>query len=287
MLISFFIHYLNLYYNSVGKFLGGIIMEETKLQKLIRGYHSFSHARKAYIRRVLVSLRDKSKEREDAIKMVDEWSFTNSIENVREVEYGFSKCQLCNHPENVYQYRIRNSETNQTIWTGSVCITNFAIPVYKDNGERVTSDEEIDEIFKENVKEIKEQRRLELISALIDDINTNAEKPYTPTDDNKDKGVYTLKQMKLISVMYNKANGNFISDDYISLFKVNMRLKRNKEELQELAPYQWVQFEPILGKYMFDEKHGFNKDMMKRALGIIEKYKPEKKEKFMKKVGMV
>lgn len=260
---------------------------KTRLHYMVENFNKFSGAKQAYIRRVLKSLMVKSKEKENAEIMINEWSFINKPENVREVNY--LKCNLCGQPENVYQFRITNKVTGNHIWTGSVCIENFSIPVFDTEGKRIEDEKEIEVIFKSNVKEMKEQKRLELINSLLEDLNNISKEKgwdgYKPTDDNKEKGIFTLRQMKYISFLYNKAFNNFISDDYISLFKVNMRLKRNKDELKELQPYQWGQFSPMLGKYMFKPEHGFTEEVRKKAIKIMSYYKPENVEKFTKKVG--
>ena len=105
------------------------------------------------------------------------------------------------------------------------------------------------------------------------------------TEDNLEQGIFTLKQLKLISAKYRDVYGDFISDDYISLFKINMRLKRNKEELLRLKPFHWAQFFPIFGKYIFIEKNGFTEEMRKKAENILRYYKPEQVEKFINKIG--
>jgi hypothetical protein len=262
-------------------------MANEKLHYLIKNYTRFSPAKQAYIKRVILSMRRYSREIRKTPLMIDEWRFIDLPDNVREVDY--FKCELCGQPENVYQFRIQNTVTGGYIWTGSVCIENFSIPVYNKEGERVTDEEEISEIFKSNVKDMKEQKRIDLIKSLINDINemsklNGGNVEYKLTDKNEE-GVFTLKQMKFISSLYLKAYGDFISDDYIELFKVNMRLKANKETLKSLEPYQWGQFYPILGKYMFESKHGFTEDIKNKTISIIKYYKPEKVEKFLKKVG--
>jgi len=247
---------------------------------MIENYNNFSGARQAYIKRVILSLRPLSFEKKNTKVMIDEWYFQNLSENVREVNY--LNCELCGQPENVYQFRIVNKITNNYIWTGSVCIENFSIPVYNKTGKLVTSEKEINDIFKDNKKDIKEQKRLVLIESLINDINKSG-KNFTMTDENREKGVYTLKQLKFISLLYKEVYDNFIPEDYISLFKVNMRLKRNTTELLNLKPFHWAQFYPIFGKYMFDTKHGFTNDVRISAKNIINKYRPEYLENFLKK----
>jgi hypothetical protein len=267
-------------------------MENNRLIEMINNYNSYSASKKAYIKRVLSSLREKSSERKDLVVMVNEWSFENKDENIREVDY--IQCELCGQPENVYQFKIINKVTNEYIWTGSVCIENFSIPVYN-KGKRLTNEDDINKIFKQNVKEIKEQKRLELIKAFIDNLNKPSTiiyldrpvryfKPYTMTKTNTEDGVYTLAQLKLIAAKYSDKYDNFITDDYISLFKVNMRLDKNKETLRELKPYQWAQFYSVLGKYMFTEENGFTEEVKQKAINNMKYYRPEYLSRFLKKI---
>jgi hypothetical protein len=265
-------------------------MINEKLKLLVSNYHNFSPAKQAYIKRVILSMRGKSKHNQKGktMLMVDEWHFTNSPENVREMDR-YTKCELCGQPENIFQFKIRNKLTNQHIWTGSVCIKNFSIKVFRDNGDEITDEREIDTIFVNNVSELKEQKRLDLLHSLISDINQQGKEKglaeYKMSDDNKDSGVFTVKQLKLISLLYLKVYDDFISEDYISLFKVNMRLKRNKEELLKLQPFHWGQFFPIFGKYIFVEKNGFNDEVKQSVINIISHYRPEYLDNFMKKVS--
>jgi hypothetical protein len=266
-------------------------MANEKLKFLMNNYSKFSPSKKAYIKRVLTSMRRKSQnwQKGKSEEMIDEWSFTNSEFNVREMDR-YTKCELCGQPENIFQFRIQNELTGQSIWTGSVCITNFSIPVYDSEGKRIEKEKDIEDIFKDNVKDIKEQKRLDLLKSLINDINTMGkeqgfENEYKLTQENEEDGVFTLKQLKMISAMYLKVYNDFISEDYINLFKVNMRLKRNKEELLKLEPFHWCQFYPIFGKYIFIKKNGFTDEVRQKAMNIISYYRPEYLDNFLKKVG--
>lgn len=263
-------------------------MTNKKLLDLIKNFDSFNSTKKAYIARVIDNLRKKSYHKNDKELMVNEWLFIDHPDNIRElVEH--EECQLCGKPENIYQFRIQNKITMEHIWTGSICIKNFSIPVFDSDGERIKSVQKMDSIFNTNIKELKEKKRLELIKILIEGINKELKKKgsdrnYQMTYSNKKEGSFTAKQMKFLARLYKDVYDDFIPEEYIKLFKINMRMGRNKEELKSFTAFQWAQFSPILHKSHYCEKKGFTEEKKQSAINIVKYVREEYHDSLMKKI---
>jgi len=60
-----------------------------------------------------------------------EWHFT---EETIDYEDTVEDCQLCDHEQLRYHFKIENEYTNKELWVGSQCILKFQVRVYDDSG---------------------------------------------------------------------------------------------------------------------------------------------------------
>ncbi|MUJ26358.1 hypothetical protein [Aliivibrio fischeri] len=79
-----------------------------------------------------------------------EWLFSGEV-----VDYGHVcvECQLCEHDELRYHYKINNEFTNNSLWVGSSCILRFEeIVVFNENSEAVTSKDDRRKVLERALK---------------------------------------------------------------------------------------------------------------------------------------
>lgn len=82
----------------------------------------------------------------------EEWSFT-----METIDHGLPSeiCQLCEHEELRYHFKIKNALTNNVLWVGSQCILKFNISVFEQGCRLSTSD------AKKKLERLMQQMRLQ------------------------------------------------------------------------------------------------------------------------------
>lgn len=66
-----------------------------------------------------------------------EWLFSGEV-----IDYGeaYEQCELCEHDELRYHYKIDNKQTSKSLWVGSSCILRFEeIVIFDENENQVTA----------------------------------------------------------------------------------------------------------------------------------------------------
>lgn len=265
------------------------------IEMLIENINSQSERKKTYLRRIITSLRRKSSDKykhigalstnDMVIEMLKEWIFIHSSSNIREVN-GLN-CELCNHPDTIYQYRIKNTKTDEAIWTGSSCILNFSIDVSVD-GKILDKDKDKEAYFRGQVADIKDTKRKSAILDLIQSINVNLpenEISFVPTEKNVSTGVYSMKQILLITRLYHIAFDEFIPTESIELFKISFRIKKNKEAFEELEYWQICQLFPIVSKSILQKEEYFPKEKRRKCYIYLGKNSPFLLKKLKRMLG--
>lgn len=204
-----------------------------------------------------------SKEIKEAI---EEWQFTGETVDYEEA---IEICLLC-YKENLrYHYRIANNLTNNQLWVGSKCITKFGIPVYDENGKRL-SIKEAESLFNTLQNKMRLDSCIKTLEDLAkkenNDILTNALTYY------KKNGVLTPKQAR---VVFWRLKTNNI-DHHPSFFKVCLNKHKYQQDLKEIpTPHVhnfWEALSPSQKKMAQDLGHKSPKDF------VSESYKFPQKE---------
>jgi len=239
--------------------------------------------KRGYLERALSSLKKNSQNSElnQELEMIKEWIFQCSPENMRVIKSG-TNCELCGKNDNVYQYQIINYTTKRRLWVGSSCIMNFNIPSYDELGKRLEG-ENLRKLFEKMVRSTKENQRVELLKDFSLQLSEDSKGKFKPYDSCLNDGFYSIKMIKYLSVVYYDIHKEFIPVEYLQLMKVNMRLKKNKDELHKFSSFHWSQFVPILSGNFFIEKYGFTEEVRKDTRTRIKRYSPELMGEFMSK----
>jgi len=153
----------------------------------------------------------------------EEWSFTDEMVDH---EQPTETCELCEHEELRYHFRIRNALTKNTLWVGSQCILKFNLSVFE-SGLRLSP-----LAAKKKLDRLTQQMRLEsclrslrtLVVAENNDILANALEYY-----EKNKALTP----KFAFVVFWRLQRNRI--DYSpSFFKIELRRSKHREDLRNM-----------------------------------------------------
>lgn len=149
-------------------------------------------------------------------------------------------CELCGHPEIRHKFEIENTTTDNHLWVGSECIKKF-IPVYE-NGIEITNEAEksklVDRIATAAKTQAHRDRALALLQALA-----RRDRRFGDAKWRHDWELgYSVRQLQWIAVAAKNASLPFNSGD----FKINTRRGRIREQLYDLAPWQYRQLRAAL-----------------------------------------
>jgi len=239
--------------------------------------------KRGYLERALSSLKKNSQNSElnQEFEMIKEWVFQFAPENMRVIKSG-TNCELCGKNDNVYQYQIINYTTKRRLWVGSSCIMNFNIPSYDELGKRLEG-ENLRKLFEKMVRSTKENERVELLKEFTSRLVEDSDGKFKIYEPSFNDGFYTIKQIKFMSAIYYEVHKEIIPIEYMQLFKVNMRLKKNKDELHKFTCFHWSLFVPILAGTFFEPKYGFTERIRTDTRKRIKIYSPELLGEFMSK----
>lgn len=211
-----------------------------------------------YWERVKKTLFRYSNEEKDINQARREWRYFGDVEDNRvsrkEQEAAdrgaYPSCELCNHPEIRFSFIIRNIENDHELKVGSECITKF-IEVDA-NGEVIRDPIKKREILKKGVRKlIRDNKTKEVIKnilAIQRKDQTFDAKSFLDRLDTRNG--FTIKQIKLLFFLFKKYNISY----WVSNYKVNLRRKREQQQLMELKEWQFNKLKPIIPK-RFQEKY--------------------------------
>lgn len=158
-----------------------------------------------------------------------EWSF---IGEKVDHEKPVATCELCDKDGLRYQFRIQNRHNQNTLWVGSECILKFAIPVYEDGVllDRRSTQRKLNDLMKKMQHDscvktlervVKKENDPQSWEILHSALNYYREyKHLTP---------------KFAFVVFWRLKEHKI-DHVPTLFKVNLKRKRDKVALRDMSP---------------------------------------------------
>lgn len=153
----------------------------------------------------------------------EEWSFT-----METIDHGLPSeiCQLCEHEELRYHFKIKNALTNNVLWVGSQCILKFNISVFEQGCRLSTSD------AKKKLERLMQQMRLQSC------INSLEQLAKTENNDILSNALTFYKKNKYLTpkfafVVLWRLQENKI-DHSPSFFKINLQKDKYKQNLREM-----------------------------------------------------
>lgn len=260
------------------------------IDKLINYYELTSHS-KNYLKKVIFNLTDiditehlnlftdtSHSQHQAAInkitRLIYQWKFINSPNNVRYCKDNKQVCELCGRPENVYQYKIINESKSKPIqiWVGSTCIKRFNIPII-DNGKYISNKRDINHIFKDYIKNNSIKDNSDNIIRLIDWINKNINSNQVIiTPENINSRRYTLNQVNYISVKYYKITGEYLPPEYYPQFNIDFNLNENINKIKTFSKVNYrlfIYYAGVMPEKFYSEKYGFDNNVIDKIIKSI------------------
>ncbi len=209
-----------------------------------------------YFERIKETLFKYSNEEKDIDKAMAEWFWHGEVEDngasreAREAanEGVYTSCELCGHPDIRFSFTIHNKENGNELKVGSECITKF-IEV-DDQGAIIRDPVHKRKVLNKNVKKLIIGKKAEgVINNLLAIKKKDSSFPadsFLERFDSK-KG-FSIKQMKWL---LRECRINGIEYD-IDNYKLNLRKKKEKEQLMNLERWQFDKLKPIIPKSLQD-----------------------------------
>jgi hypothetical protein len=208
-----------------------------------------------YWERVKETLFNYSNEQEDVNKARLEWRYFGQVEDNRETcesAEEYHNCELCDHPNIRWSFLIRNIENDNELKVGSECILKFIeVDV---NGDIIHNPIEKKQILKKHVRQkIATKKQQAVIHNLLELKNKCEDFPADSFIDRLDtKNGFTLKQIKYLLLLFNRHKINYNLQNY----KLNFRKIREREQLDDLADWQYQQLKSIIPKRYWRAENG-------------------------------
>lgn len=192
-----------------------------------------------------------SDEKTDYNLAKSEWYFNGVvIDNHEDLSYDEDRpsCELCEHENLRWQFRIENTLNDNFLYVGSTCIKQFDIKLIDNFGNEIFGterDSEVNKIIRNSIKNIHHENVLQALRKLwkIDDpdrrpIIENAAKQW-----KEDKSF----SPKMLSFLVWRFKQNSIDFNSLNL-KISIKKKIHKDQLIELEEWQYEHIHPFLSK---------------------------------------
>lgn len=181
-----------------------------------------------------------SREKEDLIKALAEWIYTDRCYDLESAE---EICQLCDHENIRYQFEIQNKQTGEILLIGSECIKRFDIKAIDSGGRVLSQDETNRKVNKARGKLIADAKKKKLINTLLllasveNTVNINSF-----IDDYNIRGAFTPRQLLYLLDLLSRYK---IPADR-SCFKMALKKGYWRNQLHEMSPHDLIRLWPCL-----------------------------------------
>jgi len=172
-----------------------------------------------------------SENKNDLKMAINEWLYEGDMYDLEEP---IEICELCDHPDIRYQFKIINKNNPNEMLVGSECINKFQISATDDEGNILNTEESSRKVNRDRRYLIEEARKKRLITTLIKlqqkDESFDIESFITY---EQDREAFTPNQLSLLLWQFGKYKIEYRPTD----FKVIM--KRNREKDQFIDMDDW------------------------------------------------
>lgn len=173
---------------------------------------------KQWVARIKRNLFASSEENHDIEKALSEWAYTGDA-----VVQPKSICNICNQPELVYIFKIRNMKNDNILWIGSDCIRRFtledtkSISVFDINGERIYDESILDRILKDDLKSLIKDAKFIRVLNILDELYKNSEDVYYNHlyDQYSNQGKFTPRQIVWLDNEMQKSKISYNPYDFV------------------------------------------------------------------------
>ncbi|HYW72020.1 MAG TPA: hypothetical protein VE961_13360 [Pyrinomonadaceae bacterium] len=185
-----------------------------------------------WARRSSENLLPLSEEKESLKNALREWIYSGETYDLQEPR---ETCELCDHPDLRYQFKIINKLNLNELLVGSECINKFGILAVDDDGIVLDQAQSRRRIQQDRRYLIAEAKRNRLITTLVELANRDIEfKIASFIDYVQDRGAFTPSQLGLLFWRLDLHGVDYVATD----FKVTIRRNREKEQLIAMADWK-------------------------------------------------
>lgn len=186
----------------------------------------------SWVSRCAKNLLPLSKENQDFPKALKEWVYTGDM---YDLEVPTEDCELCEHPDIRYQFKIINQLTENELLVGSECINKFEIVAIDERGCILSKEESKKKVQRDRQYLITEAKKKKVINALValstkeDDFDIYSFISYV-----QDRGSFTPNQLTFLFWRLDEQRIEYSPSD----FKLTIRKDREKDQLLEMADWK-------------------------------------------------
>ena len=176
-----------------------------------------------------------SENKHDLKAALHEWSYDGDMYDLGKP---IETCELCDHPDIRYQFKIVNNHNPNVMLVGSECINKFEISATDELGNVLGKVESARKVNKDKRLLIEEARKRRLFRSLVDlkcaedDFDIDSFITY-----EQDRGAFTPNQLTLLFWRFKKHKINHKPID----FKVVMKRNREKDQLRNMEEWKLEQ----------------------------------------------
>jgi hypothetical protein len=173
-----------------------------------------------------------SREKQDFQKALKEWVYTGDM---YDLETPTEDCELCEHPDIRYQFRIINQLTDNELLVGSECINKFEIPAIDNRGRILSTEKSKKKVQRDRQYLITNAKKKKVINVLValltkeQNFNINSFISYV-----QERGSFTPNQLSFLFWRLDQQRIEYLASD----FKLTIRKDREKEQLLKMEDWK-------------------------------------------------
>lgn len=175
-------------------------------------------------------------------ELIDLWRLSRSTSLVC-AEGPIASCELCEHPEIRYQFKITNRHNGNELLVGSECINKFGIAATDDLGRVLSADASRRKVNRDRrflITEARSRRQIATLIALArEEVEFQIDSSISYV---QDRGAFTPNQLAFLFWRLHERGVVFKLRD----FKVIMRRDREKAQLHQMPHFKLKHLWPAL-----------------------------------------
>jgi hypothetical protein len=184
-----------------------------------------------WARRSAENLLPLSEEKESLKDALREWIYSGDMYDLEEPR---ETCELCEHPDIRYQFKITNRLNMNELLVGSECINKFGILAVDDAGIVLDQGQSRRRVQQDRRYLIAEARKKRLITSLVELSNRDQEFQITSFIDYvQDRGAFTPHQLAFLLWRLDRHGVDYSPTDF------KLTIRRNREKAQLAAMPDW------------------------------------------------
>jgi len=173
-----------------------------------------------------------SNEKESLKQALREWIYAGEMYDLEEPR---ETCELCDHPDIRYQFKIRNTLNENELLVGSECINKFGILALDEKRKVLDRQQSRRRVEQDRRYLVAEARKRRLITSLIE--LSSRERDFdikSFIDYLQDRGAFTPLQLGLLFWRLDRHEIDYRPSD----FKLTIRRDREKQQLLTMAEWK-------------------------------------------------